>query len=192
MKKKLIFISAILSSLLLTSFIKTDLFPLDERIPEPDAIVHEIMDETFAILEKRYNIHPCGTGMNGKFEYLELSFQMCDNISQGKVREILFDCSQEFLKRINANEKIQSYLKPYPFEQKNIGIVFFIRDEDNQDVFDPKICCAAIERGVFEYRTKTKENRFQYKETRKETFEQALSKIAQSQNTAPLKETQTR
>lgn len=177
--KSLIFAAPIF---LLFSFVKPDLFPMDEKIPEPDAIVHQIMDDTIATIKRRYNASPCGIGMNGKFEYLEISFEINEKLSRDKIRNILLDSGEEFLKNINDSEKVRPYLKDYPFTHKNIGIALFISDKDNRDLFDPDICCASFERGIFEYHTTAKENTFQYKDTFEETFEEALTKIAESKN----------
>jgi hypothetical protein len=178
----------LLSPLSLVAYVQDGLFSSNEGIPKSDAIVHEIMDETFELLGKKYKINPAGMGINGHFEYLELTFQLFDVLTQDQLREMLFDCSEVFLEKINSNEKVKPFLKDVPFTQKNIGIVFFIRDENNQDVSDPNFCCVSVRRGDFQFSTKTRENRYQYKNSIEETYEQAFSKIAQSRNLTPAEE----
>jgi len=182
MQKKLPYL-LIIFSFILPSFLESNFYP-DQEISKERSIALKVMEETSSVLQKRYNLRPCGNGMNGKFEYLELSFEIRGENTRESLRSMLVDCSKEFLIRINENSKIKPFLKPYPFDQDNIGIVFFIKDDNNQLVFDPSICCAEISRGVLEFHTKSKANRFRYKNTFEESYEEALSKIAQAKKTA--------
>jgi hypothetical protein len=171
-----------LSPLTLMAYVQDCLFSFNEGIPKSDAIVHEIMDDTFKVLQKKHKLSPAGIGINGKFEYLELSFELFEILTQNQLREMLFDCSQVFLEKINSSEKVKPYLKNVPFTEKNIGIVFYISNRDNKDVKDPDFCCAAIDRGRFEYRTISDENPYRYKNKINETYEEGLHKMAQSRN----------
>ncbi|NGX36948.1 MAG: hypothetical protein K1000chlam2_00094 [Chlamydiae bacterium] len=150
---------------------------MQSEIPEPDLTVHQIMDDTIEILQKKYNIHPCGIGMNGKFEYLEISFEVRRPLEKDEAREMLFDCADEFLKKINSNEKIRPYLKNYPFDLKNVGIVFFIKNIDRRDLFDPNISVSLTHHSGVVYFTNDPENTFRYKKTYKETHEEALKLV---------------
>ena len=157
---------------------------LDDQIPEPDRIAFEIINETVDILTKKYPLELCGTGMNGKFEYLEISFEVSKILDRQKAREMLIDCVEIFLEKINTNEKIQPYLIAKPFTFENAGIVFFIRDEKNNRVFHPAITVAACSSHGISFRTKEKENIFQYKEVYEETHEEALAHLKQSRKTS--------
>ncbi|NGX48322.1 MAG: hypothetical protein K1000chlam3_01713 [Chlamydiae bacterium] len=158
-------------------------------IPEPDATVHDVMDKTIDILAKKYNLNPCGIGMNGKFEYLEISFQIRKNLNRDEIRTMLMDCGEEFLKNVNSCEKIKPYLKPNPFTIKNTGIVLFIRDENNNDVIHPEICDAALDNGEISYHTQSKENRFRYKETYEESYEEASALLEKNKDSSEIAET---
>jgi len=171
--KKIITKITILFSLIVL-MLNSKAISIQTEISEPDATVHEIMDNTIATLAKKYNLNPCGIGMNGKFEYVEISFQTHRSMEKDEIRVILLDCTDVFLKNINSCEKIRPYLKDYPFTNKNAGIVLFIHDEKDYDVFHPQICCASSDRGEISYHTQSKDNLFRYKETYEETYEQAL------------------
>lgn len=147
-------------------------FP-SSNIPEPDIFIHEVMDETISDLSKKYTLIPCGIGMNGKFEYLEISFQIKKKLTQDELRLILLDCTETFLKKINSCEKIKPFLKNFPFTHKNTGIVLYLRDTDNSDIHHPYICCAYTHGNEIFYHTKSKEDRFNYKKTSEESYDEA-------------------
>ncbi|NGX26736.1 MAG: hypothetical protein K940chlam6_00661 [Chlamydiae bacterium] len=186
-KSKLLFILSFFAFFIF--FTKSEAISMQIEIPEPDATVHEIMDDTIATLTKKYNLHPCGIGMNGKFEYLEISFQIRKNLNRDEIRAILMDCGKEFLENINSCKMIRPFLKDYPFSSKNIGIVLFIRNETNNDIFHPEICCASIRRSVVSFHTKSEENQFRYKETYEESYEEALALLEKTKDPAEIAKT---
>ena len=154
---------------------------MNNQLPEPDRIAHNIIDETIDILTKKHPIKPCGIGMNGKFEYLEISFQVSEILNKQKARAMLFDCKEIFLEKINNNEKIQPYLKSHPFTFENVGIVFYIGDEKNNDVFHPEISVARWSSNGVSFKTTDKENIYRFKEVYQETHEEALALVKKNQ-----------
>ena len=179
-KKRFLITSLIIflvSAFLITVSVSVNSSLPSSEIPEPDLTAHQIMDETINTLSKKYNINPCGIGMNGKFEYLEISFQVRHSFDKDELRDMLFDCADEFLKNINSNEKIRPHLKNYPFEYKNAGIVFFISDERGSDLFHPNICVAKTTSYGVAFLTDDPDIKYKYKERFQETHEEAIKLV---------------
>ena len=141
----------------------------NSQMPEPDRLIHEIIDDTINSITKKHNLKPCGIGMNGKFEYVEISFQTTEILNKQNARILLIDCVEEFLKHINSNEKIKPFLKSQPFTGENVGIVFYISDEKNNDIFHPEITVARWSSNGVSFKTVDKENIYQFKEVYQET-----------------------
>ncbi|NGX48168.1 MAG: hypothetical protein K1000chlam3_01558 [Chlamydiae bacterium] len=157
------------------------------NMPEEDRIVHEIIDSTIESIRKKYNLHPCGIGLEGKFEYLEISFETSELLEKDKARMILIDCTNEFLEKINTH-KIEKFLKPYPFVYKNVGIVLYILDENRKEPLHPKISLASTYKGKILYRTVNPENTFRFKETYEESYEEALALLKKNKDSAKVAE----
>lgn len=147
------------------------------EIPAPDQVALSIIDKTGNTLEKRYKMIPCGIGMREKFEFLEISFHIRRSILKEELRYMLIDSADEFLKNINSSEKIKPFLKNYPFAYKNVGIIFYIYDNAGYDLCHPNITIAEIVSGKLTFRTNDPENTNRYKETTKESIEEALQLI---------------
>jgi len=148
-----------------------------EQIPEPDKTALNIIDQTINILSPKYDMHPIGFGMNGKFEHLSIEFQIFRPLKKDEARAMLFDCIEIFLNNINSNETIRPHLKDYPFTYKNVGIVFYIADKNHEDLFHPNISVAACTSFGISFDTKDPENIHRYKGRYKETHEEALELV---------------
>jgi len=190
MTKKIIFVSiGILCSLFLTSLQNK---PETGNISESNALFSKAIIEMGELVEKKYKFSPIGYGINqpDKITYMEVSFVTPSALTKSEARTILLEATNEFLKIINNDKELKKYLSNYPFTLKNVGIILSTGTPD--EVLHPEICMASCtKRGVFFY-THDPKNTMKFKAITSETHEQALSKIAQSQNTAPLKETKTR
>lgn len=155
----------------------------NSQIPEPDLTAHKIIDEAINEILQKYDLNPCGIGMSGKFEYLEISFQTRKILTRDEARVMLHDCVEIFLKKINSNEKIKSYLQKYPFDYENVGIIFFIQDRNKEKIFHPDIILAEWTPHGIIFKTNDEENIYKYKETTTETHQDALDLIEKSKKT---------
>lgn len=146
-----------------------------------DRHMYDLMETTASEIENKYDMQLCGTGLNGKFEFARLIFKIHKPLSKETSRKMLFDCANLFLKKINEDNEIQKYLKPYPFTLENVGITIHIKNSDNCDVYDPEICLAEWNSGTLGYGTISKDNTRKFKTLTEETHEEALT-ILTSQN----------
>lgn len=147
-----------------------------KELPEADKIALNIIEQTISSLSSKHNIHGIGYGMKGKFQGLDISFEVLRPLTKEQARIIILDCAEIFLGNINSNEKIKPYLKDLPFTLKNIGVTLFIKDTNSGDIFYPNICIAACtSRGVYFRTTDPQTDRF--KETYEETHEEALALV---------------
>ena len=153
-------------------------------IPEPDQIALNQIKETSEKLKKTYNINPIGYGMDGKFEYLEISFEAFRNLPKKQARELLINCVEEFMNDINSNEKLRPHLKEYPFTLKNVGIVFYISDSTGKDFYDPNLCVAGCTKNGLRFKTNDPNQKYKYKETTEETHEEALDLVKKQKQLA--------
>ncbi len=161
---------------LISSIEKHSAFSNEIQMPQEDQKVHEIIDSTIQSIKNNYNLLPCGMGIEGKFNYLEISFETNKLLEKDDARQILTECVEEFLKKINTNE-IRNYLKPYPFTHENVGIIIYINDENRSEPLHPKIALASASKGRIIYRTIDPKNTFSFKEKYEETYEQALDLV---------------
>jgi len=182
MKKYIKSLFFFLFLLFLTSFVPAPFFEESEikNIPEPDLIAMEVIEETSKNLEKKYGLRPAGFGMDGKFEYLEITFEINRPLSKKEAREIVLLSTNEFLKIINAKKELKKYLKNHPFDYKNAGIVIHIRGVKNEELFDPNLCLASSTKSGVRFYTNDPKDSFKYKEKIIETHEEAL-KLLQNQ-----------
>lgn len=167
------------------------MFPDKNQIPESDQLMIKIMDSAVNEVEKKYGLYGIGFGMRGKnkFEGISLEFQMDRQVTKDEARAILLDCANIFSEKINKNELIKPHLMEYPIDNKNVGITFYIEDENQTKVFHPNICVACWSRKGVYFRTNDPDVEYGYKETAEETHEEALelvkhyraSQVAQSE-----------
>jgi len=151
----------------------------NKKNPEPTKAAMEIISETSNLLASKYNMIPCGNGINmdEKIEYLSIEFHVFRPLTKDKARAMLFDCIDAFLENINSNESIKSHLNNYPFIQKNVGVVFYITEKNYKYLYPPHICVAQCSPSGVYFMTNDPENKFQYKETYEETHEEALALV---------------
>jgi len=147
---------------------------------DPNVLVDQLLNDCITILTQKFKLVPCGTGMNGKYKYLELSFETTEELDEEAAREQLYHCAEIFLEKINSNQPIQPYLKSKPFGYENIGIVFYINGPERSERYHPKIAVARWSSHGVSFKTIDKGNKYGFKKVIHESHEEALSKIAQA------------
>lgn len=137
---------------------------------------HSMLDNLSLAIENKYGVKICGTGVampGGPIREFTLCLQT-KHLSQAQLRDLLVKCAQEMLSRIESNQSIQQYLAYHPFKIEHIEVIIYNRGIDGSELPDPLICCADISRGTLQYATNDPDNSFRYKNTFKETYEEAL------------------
>lgn len=151
-------------------------------VPKEDKIVFETMNKTVEIIKKKYNMDAIGYGMNGKFEYLEISFQSFQKCTKDIAREMVVDCVKEFQSQINSNENLKPYLKNFPFTMKNVGICIYFRNINGKDFIDPDICVASSNSRGVDFKTNDPEKEYAYKNWYEESHEEALALVEKTKH----------
>jgi len=101
------------------------------------------------------------------------------SINQG--RKIIVPMLEEFLNEINSNKNIHSLLRDYPFTPKNVDIIIFFHDFDNERINDPYLNTVSAHGGEIGYFTQDPDNKYKYKFEMYEPYEEALEKVKQKE-----------
>ncbi|MDF2549668.1 MAG: hypothetical protein K0S07_735 [Chlamydiales bacterium] len=104
--------------------------------------------------------------------FLELSFNIYREIGKEEIRFILLDSAQEFLNIINKKKELVAYEFNHPLTIDNISVELYFHNEDGRSIAHPGIGMAALEDSGLIY--KTLGERYGYKDTFRESFEDAL------------------
>ena len=175
----------ILGALFFFSFLLFNLFSFSNSIEnsreyqmsDAEKCVNRFMGKATKSLNKKYNMRICGTkvGMpGGPVRLLGLSFQILHSLTREEARYLLINCSEDFLKMINTDEELRSYLKCSPFNLLNIEIDIFSIDKSGRDVYDPYIRVASLINNELSYCTKDKDQKFGYKSEYEESYDEAV------------------
>lgn len=158
---------------------------LQDEVRSPSHIAGEIRTRAANKMAKKYNLIVVGMSAampEGIINNLGLRFHIHQAIKIEQARQILVNCVQELLTDINSNEEIRPYLEMYPFTPQNITISIIIYQKNGAEVFDPGICAARATRGKIWYSTMDKKNVYEYKSEYKESFEEAVKLVKESES----------
>jgi hypothetical protein len=113
-------------------------------------------------------------GMPGSIMHeIGVMFRRYQITSKAKARQIIVECVQDFLEKINFCEEIQPYLRDRPFTVKNIDITLIMFNPDGTDVAYPNLIIANTRRNKIIYKTYKPENPYNPIEE-EESFEDAV------------------
>ena len=71
----------------------------------------------------------------GMTRQLSASFKINSELTVPIARKLIVEVTDEFLRMINADEKLRQYLSPYPFTAKNVDVAIFgIHADENKDL----------------------------------------------------------
>lgn len=146
-----------------------------------EQLVNSILAETAKIIEKKYNIKPCGVGAampGGPIQELTLCFDTKSIYTKEQLRESLVISAQELLRQVNEKNAIQEFLKERPFTIKNIQIIIYNHDKNGKEVYDPNISGAQVAQGILTFRTVDKSDTFRFKDQFEESYEEALKALS--------------
>jgi len=151
---------------------------LEYKPSEKSEIVDDIMRKAFIQLQKEKELSPFGTGaqMMDEVKMLALAFSYCKEIELEDGRELLIAAINTFLETINADTRILPYLKPCPFEPKNVQIRIFLRNRDGSPFASGKLCFISAINGTLQYDIHDPQTT-RLKTVYEEPYEEALAKI---------------
>ncbi len=145
-----------------------------------EQLVNSLLAKAAKIIQKKYNIKPCGEGASmpgGPIRKVTLCFDTKRSLTKEQLRELLIKSSAELLRLVNENQEIQEFLKERPFTIKNTEIIIYNHDEKGYGLKDPQISVANISQGQLNYSTIDPEDSFKYKNEYEESYEEALKAL---------------
>jgi hypothetical protein len=148
----------------------------DKHLTKADRLVGQILSQTAKSVDKKYKISACGTGISmpgGIVKEMGLAFDADQKFSKDQLRILLLQISEELLQNINSNVEIQPFLVKKPFTIENVEIIIYNKD-NGRFIYDPEIAVAAIDSGQVVYHTNDPENKFDYKNSYDESYQEAL------------------
>ncbi|WP_068466623.1 hypothetical protein [Candidatus Protochlamydia phocaeensis] len=134
---------------------------------------------------QKYGLSPSGIGAGGVYglRLMILDFNRYgEPLTQKEARKLIILCAEEFLKDINSDEKLTSYLMDFPFSERNIDVSIFSYDNKGRDIYEPYIGVVSLSRGNIRYVTYILDQLNENSQF-KETYEEALEKLKQEEQT---------
>ena len=136
---------------------------------------HAITDKYCAEMAKNYKLYCYGYG--GKFlkrvDQIDLSFNTVQNLNVAQARKLIIKCSEELLKRINADNDIKPYLSHYPFTEKGISLGVSFDQEDQKRVSSKFVAMVFTVDGNIYY-SSYNHNKKKFQDVHEETYQEAL------------------
>jgi len=130
--------------------------------------------------KRKYQIKVTGTGgcvRDGKKTSISIGFETRHPMKKEEWCKVIVECTQQFLKDINSDAKLEPYLSEKPYTYKHIEIKIFISNPDGSSIFHPGISVTSLVNGEISYSTVDPENRWRYKSDEYESYEEALQKV---------------
>lgn len=97
---------------------------------------HAITDKYCADMAKTYKLYYYGGG--GEFlkrvDRINLSFNSIQSLNIAESRILIINCTEELLKRINADKDIKPYLSHYPFTETGTDLSISFYQENRERV----------------------------------------------------------
>jgi len=151
--------------------------------PNLDKLISAVSNKTIQQLRNEKELCACGFGSGGQdqIRMLALAFNYYKEIDIKEARELLIFAGSTFLKTINSNENIRSFLKNDPFTLDNIEIRIFFRKQNGRDPDLGKLTVISMIKGILEYDIRSPETE-RLITICEETFEEAEAKLFHTAN----------
>ena len=143
-----------------------------------EMIADDVSSNVAKALSKRYRFIPVGFGgrMHDDIEKMSLSFNSYQERPLEDYRKLIVESAEYYLKEINSNEKIKSYLHNFPFDANNIELSIFIFKNSTEPVDIGNITCVTVLNGNVLY--SVRETEYSTKNLSEESFESAKRLVA--------------
>jgi len=137
-------------------------------------------DKQFA-KPRRLHLSGQGGAMMDDIKKVILNFKSCDALTIDEARVLYVEMMEEFLCRVNQNEKIRPYLHNYPFVVENFKMRIGFRNEERKITDDGHVALMFIGRNndlLFEaYSNETE----QFYSLHREPYQESLRIVQQAQ-----------
>lgn len=134
---------------------------------------------SFAVKKKEDGFYLFGSGgqMMDNIKKVHLSFDLQKKVEIDEARVMLIDMTQDFIKQVNADEKIRPYLNNYPFDHMNAE--FNINFKDKRHIYLEEGIASAMMVGNKIYYSKSNSETSPLVTVFEETYAEALEKVKQ-------------
>lgn len=145
-----------------------------------------VIKKTVARSKGNYNLYLVGTGgssgENGKLRELAISLEVTHPLTQDEARPLLIKIARIMKEEANQHPCSEKYFESFPVEYNNVTIDLYIRDVDGQDALMPYLRVASYYGDSLSYKGDFTPNKMgDYDYRHKETLEEALEKLGESQ-----------
>jgi len=149
-----------------------------------DKAINIVISKTADEFQNKYHLSLGGIGGSGNDTTIKtssISFSINQTLSIADTRQLIIACAREFLKNINEDSNLASYLVVQPFTEKNIKITIAMTNSDNSTTFDPQLAGVSLDKGVIRYFTNDPDKPHTFKSVIKESYEEAIKKVGSSE-----------
>lgn len=153
------------------------------QVNKKEQVVKEIQKKTSNQLALAKDLIPCGTcgRMMDQIKLLGLTFFYRHPVDVEQGRRLLITAVQTLIANVNANEQVRPYLNNFPFESKNVELIIHLQRPDGSRFGAGELCVLQAEEGKIEYLIQ--DSKGALTAIYQETYEEALQKIAQLDDT---------
>ena len=142
---------------------------------------NEVRQKLLLELRNEKKLHMCASGWallgKDKIQQMHCSFYCYKEIDLEEARRLLVTAGNVYLRSINENERIRSYLGVYPFKPENLEVVIFIQNQDGSKFSPEKPYIISMSEGKLRYRTGMKDPNNYLTEICEETYDEAMAKL---------------
>jgi len=146
---------------------------------KPECWTDEIRQKIIKKYAQKYNmsVYSLDDSMpGGVVKSTGVGFRINQPISKEKARQILVECTQEYIHEINNKKELRPYLENYPVNEKNIDLSIYIYDKNGDQVFYPNLGHVSLFMGNLEYFIRDPKHQDNRNPCETEPFEEAVKK----------------
>ena len=153
------------------------LYIQNTKLSERAVAVGQVRSQTIKEINKKFGAVCGATDGGGVYgvESIGMSFKIPENMEINDARKIIVESAQIFLNNINSSTKLKKHMVKYPFEPKDIHLLFFTKNRNKEELgaFDLFL-------GNVSYDMRVLEKPHSFEVIHEESFEEAL-KIVETQ-----------
>ena len=141
MKKGLLIFAAIIFAMAFAIYLR------QPKEPQYCKYANKVAKSFRHSVKERYHLIPMSYGGSfmGNISEISQTFRAMDkNYSIEQARELVINCSEDFLDRINQDEKIKPYLAQYPFPNNRIRMQISFYNKNRERVSSDNIALVGL------------------------------------------------